>query len=52
MHNRISPNVPEYTAQESSEKTIIDIHQQPLKEIDGIVEDMMMMNLSLVMKSW
>ena len=39
MHNRISPNVPEYTAQESSEKTITEIHQQHLEETDDTMED-------------
>ncbi|KAJ8445956.1 hypothetical protein Cgig2_003832 [Carnegiea gigantea] len=39
MHSRNSPNVPKNTAQESSEKTITDIYQQPSKETDDTVED-------------
>ncbi|KAJ8435326.1 hypothetical protein Cgig2_022927 [Carnegiea gigantea] len=39
MHNRNSPNAPKNTAQESSEKTITDIHQQPSEATDDTVED-------------
>ncbi|KAJ8430043.1 hypothetical protein Cgig2_014203 [Carnegiea gigantea] len=39
MHSRNSPNVPKNNAQESSEKTITDIHQQPSEEIDDTVKD-------------
>ncbi|KAJ8432295.1 hypothetical protein Cgig2_024300 [Carnegiea gigantea] len=39
MHSRNSPNVPKNTAQESSEKTITDIHQQPSEETDDTLED-------------
>ncbi|KAJ8435804.1 hypothetical protein Cgig2_024787 [Carnegiea gigantea] len=39
MHSRNSPNAPKNTAQESSEKTITDSHQQPSEETDDTVED-------------
>ncbi|KAJ8444081.1 hypothetical protein Cgig2_025082 [Carnegiea gigantea] len=39
MHSRNSPNAPKNTAQESSEKTITDSHQQPYEETDDTVED-------------
>ncbi|KAJ8425259.1 hypothetical protein Cgig2_033491 [Carnegiea gigantea] len=39
MHSRNSPNIPKNTAQESSEKTITDIHQQPSEETDDTMED-------------
>ncbi|KAJ8427493.1 hypothetical protein Cgig2_013574 [Carnegiea gigantea] len=39
MHNRNSSNVPKNTAQESSEKTITDIHQQPSEETNNTVVD-------------
>ena len=39
MHSRNSHNAPKNTAQESSEKTITDSHQQPSEETDDTVED-------------
>ncbi|KAJ8428128.1 LOW QUALITY PROTEIN: hypothetical protein Cgig2_011492 [Carnegiea gigantea] len=58
MPSRNFPNVPKNTAQESSEKTITDIHQQPSEETDGTVTPLIkcfpldkMMNLSLMMKT-
>ena len=39
MHDRNSHNVPKYTAEESSEKTIADIHQQPSEKTDDTMED-------------
>ncbi|KAJ8430115.1 hypothetical protein Cgig2_007088 [Carnegiea gigantea] len=39
MHSKNSPNAPKNTAQESSKKTITDIHQQSSQETDDTVED-------------